>query len=87
MMKIQACKPSRGYMKAIGTFLLGGTLMFSVTARASDEYCPATSTTCVGTWYAMSRATACARRSGRLQMRWPRVIRTLSRSALPKSPS
>jgi hypothetical protein len=40
MMKIQACKSSRGYMKAIGTFLLGGTLMFSVTARASDEYSP-----------------------------------------------
>ena len=40
MMKIQACKPGRGYMKAIGTILLGGTLMFSVTARASDEYSP-----------------------------------------------
>ena len=40
MMKIQTCKPGRGYMKAIGTILLGGTLMFSVTARASDEYSP-----------------------------------------------
>lgn len=40
MMKIQTRKPGSGCMTVLSTILLAGTLMFSVSARASDEWSP-----------------------------------------------